>query len=482
MKDVPEHELLSAYLDGELTVAERARVEQFLADSPAARQTLEELRSVSMAVQSLPELRVGEDLSGAVLRQAERAILTGPGERQPRGGAERASPTSVQRWRALLRRVVTSRGFAWAGTAVAIALLIMLSGFPERGRERDVVRAPEPRVRAPARDAVAELRASDEAAVPEPEDARLPAAAPARPARPAPAKAAPLLEAPAAVREAPPPAPAKPLAEGEVAPEMAEAPEAPEAPRQRAAPLPPGVERLETPAVAGTLRAPERRAAAVPADQPVLLVQCDITPEAARQGAFDRVLAEQQIALHDGRADSARAEPAGRPRRAPRPADEPLDRVPQELAEAEAADVALDDTFDVVYVEATPEQVTATLDQLAQLPDQFLAVSVKPAPGMASQQALTRFNRRAVEAADVEPEEQHRLRGKAMRDADPAADAKAAAEAAGEIEAGEPYRVLFVLRVVPPDVLAEPAAAALEAAPLPAEVDAEDAAAPPPSP
>ncbi len=44
MNDLPQNELLSAYLDGELTAAEQAEIEQLLADSPAARQLVEELR------------------------------------------------------------------------------------------------------------------------------------------------------------------------------------------------------------------------------------------------------------------------------------------------------------------------------------------------------------------------------------------------------------------------------------------------------
>ena len=45
MNDVPDTELLSAYLDGELTADEQVRVEQILAASAEARQLLEELRA-----------------------------------------------------------------------------------------------------------------------------------------------------------------------------------------------------------------------------------------------------------------------------------------------------------------------------------------------------------------------------------------------------------------------------------------------------
>lgn len=43
MNNVPDTELFSAYLDGELTADEQVRVEQILAASPEARLLLEEL-------------------------------------------------------------------------------------------------------------------------------------------------------------------------------------------------------------------------------------------------------------------------------------------------------------------------------------------------------------------------------------------------------------------------------------------------------
>ena len=76
MDKVPETELLSAYLDGELTAAEQARVEQLLAANPAARHWVEEMRALSNTLQSLPQEKVGEDLGPRVLRLAERRMLT----------------------------------------------------------------------------------------------------------------------------------------------------------------------------------------------------------------------------------------------------------------------------------------------------------------------------------------------------------------------------------------------------------------------
>ena len=78
MKNVPENELFSAYLDGELTAAEQAAVEQTLNNSPAARQLLEELRALSTTLQALPPQKLGKDLGPQVLREAERRMLAGP--------------------------------------------------------------------------------------------------------------------------------------------------------------------------------------------------------------------------------------------------------------------------------------------------------------------------------------------------------------------------------------------------------------------
>jgi anti-sigma factor RsiW len=70
--DPQDEERLSAYLDGELSSDEQARVEQLLADEPAARQLLDELRAVSSTLQGLPRTRVPGDLAADVLREIER--------------------------------------------------------------------------------------------------------------------------------------------------------------------------------------------------------------------------------------------------------------------------------------------------------------------------------------------------------------------------------------------------------------------------
>ncbi|HID75697.1 MAG TPA: hypothetical protein EYP56_06835, partial [Planctomycetaceae bacterium] len=119
MRDVPENELFSAYLDGELTADEQAEMERLLATSAAARQLLDELRALSLTLQSLPVEKLPEDLSQRVLRQAERRILSEPAPVEPS-----PSPPPVPEKAPRLRRLLRPRNLVWSGVAVAVALLI----------------------------------------------------------------------------------------------------------------------------------------------------------------------------------------------------------------------------------------------------------------------------------------------------------------------------------------------------------------------
>ena len=75
MNDEAREELISAYLDGELTAEEQRRVEQLLVDSAEHRQLFEELRSLRASFKILPCYKLPEDLSQRVLRQAEEELL-----------------------------------------------------------------------------------------------------------------------------------------------------------------------------------------------------------------------------------------------------------------------------------------------------------------------------------------------------------------------------------------------------------------------
>lgn len=71
--------LLSAYVDGELTAAERAAVVARLAKDPQAQELVAALESVSVKVRSLPRSKAAGDVRAAVLKQ-----LGGPTTSLPR--------------------------------------------------------------------------------------------------------------------------------------------------------------------------------------------------------------------------------------------------------------------------------------------------------------------------------------------------------------------------------------------------------------
>ena len=142
MNDFPESELISAYLDGELTAAERTQVEQLLAANPATRQWMEDLRAVGAAIKSLPQQRLDEDLSGRVLKIAERRVLT--------GGDNLARPADAgdRRWWRQVdwRGMASKRALFWSGLAMAIAVMIRLNEPPQPAQApgRQVAVAPKP--------------------------------------------------------------------------------------------------------------------------------------------------------------------------------------------------------------------------------------------------------------------------------------------------------------------------------------------------
>lgn len=128
-----DDELLSAYLDNEVTAAERALVEERLRTDERARQVLDDLRTASEAVKSLPRPRLGRDLTAAVFNEIDRhapevdraRVLTLP----VRDGDTTHSSGSSG-----------SRGLIWASLAVAAALLLMvLRGENQAPRGREVV-------------------------------------------------------------------------------------------------------------------------------------------------------------------------------------------------------------------------------------------------------------------------------------------------------------------------------------------------------
>ncbi len=80
--DAQKLEQLSAYLDGELTAAERADVERLLAGDAEARSLLAELKQVSRLVSSVPRDAAPGNLADLVTARMERESLIGEPSRE----------------------------------------------------------------------------------------------------------------------------------------------------------------------------------------------------------------------------------------------------------------------------------------------------------------------------------------------------------------------------------------------------------------
>ncbi len=122
-------ELLSAYLDDELSPAERAAVESRLANDPTAQQMLHQLRSVSQSIQRLPLENVGADVRGRILERIDTLQLT----KQPKAAAD-VPPSSAGDVLPKITIFSSRRSWIWATLAVAAGLMIM---FLSPGEEKN---------------------------------------------------------------------------------------------------------------------------------------------------------------------------------------------------------------------------------------------------------------------------------------------------------------------------------------------------------
>jgi len=123
MNDVFSEELLSAYLDDELSADERGRVESALEENGDLRRILDDLQMVSAQLQQLPRYQVGRDLSAEVLCKIEQSEMglreMGRNERQPSAAKSWAAPASRN----------SRRNIYWALSAMAatVALVAFVS-------------------------------------------------------------------------------------------------------------------------------------------------------------------------------------------------------------------------------------------------------------------------------------------------------------------------------------------------------------------
>ncbi len=112
-----QFEQLTAYLDGELSPAERAEVEAWIARDEDARRLLGELRRTSEAVRGLPRAGAPRDFAEALMTRLEREALVGK-----LSGAEQPAATPYAWYKPLalaasLILAVTLGWFAWPHVA-----------------------------------------------------------------------------------------------------------------------------------------------------------------------------------------------------------------------------------------------------------------------------------------------------------------------------------------------------------------------------
>ena len=146
MKNQPENELLSAYLDGELTAAEQSRVERLLAGDPAAKQLLDELRTLNAAVQSLPREGLGEDLSSRIFQIAEQRKMSGD-DSTSNSEPGRPRPRLIRQFAERFKN--NPRMIVWPLVVVSVAVLLMIFNPEQRGPigggNRNIAQAPKDR-------------------------------------------------------------------------------------------------------------------------------------------------------------------------------------------------------------------------------------------------------------------------------------------------------------------------------------------------
>ncbi len=136
-------ELVSAYLDGELTADEQAQIEERMAASPEFRQTVEELRGLRMSFEALPQHRLPADFAERVLRRAEQEVLIGTSDAAAATPAPVTLPARPAADDRLPNRRSGFRPFVWTMVAAAAALLILITNRQPNVREVPIAKSPE---------------------------------------------------------------------------------------------------------------------------------------------------------------------------------------------------------------------------------------------------------------------------------------------------------------------------------------------------
>lgn len=492
MTAIPDDELLSAYLDGELTADDSARVERLLAERPESRQLLEDLRLVRESLQTLPRRRLDDDFSQHVLRQAEREVLhSGPdadpvAERTGQGNllavgdaaardeltdgektSSAASPSQAFDWQRMRRPA------AWAALALAAGLLIMfLSPQDKRAGQRQVAHHAAERGEAGQRPAAKDQSGREE----RPEMQAAPAgdlSSVSGKSRSAGGEDQPAGET-AELRKR---SLDEKAARDERAVESpATAPSGPQSARfaRRA------TREKDSPADATTLGikggepATLGLAETAPAiDDQTLIVWCEVAPDGDYRDNFDKLLAAQQIEwqdtdgdvtvgddkeISDGAVSSLQrstrrrqssvyfAESANKSAGvdAQRLVDTLQRRAEQESESVDRQpplDALREPATELVLVEASEPQIKAMLAGLDKRPNTYPAVRVEPAAGEPRQQSLKQFERGAVAPSGraTRPRREAKQSAEEFR-APEELDESAKSELGGALRAGAEYK------------------------------------------
>lgn len=379
MYDSDHAELISAYVDGQLDAAERAEAERLLAEQPALRQLRDDLIALREKLQSLPQLKLPADFSANVLQQAERAVLKGSGGNLgraarddgpatlPLAAPQRTEEIAAAPWRRFLRPA------AWAMTAVAAAVVIsVMTHEPEHStvttvalgkneRRDDAMRSERPNVM---------TKGGDDGAIGRRAECRVESA---DERKDAPSQQAISRDADLAKEE--------PHSEvDQPAPAASESSPALGARRMRVP-----TEALPSKSAAGLSDS------VVDEGGDLLVVQCDVTAEAVEKNQLAAALSSQQIDfLANGEAEALAANKKSDAERAQAGFDKAAG------AAAALAEEAGPSPVQLVYVEATPQQLHAALNELAQQPTQFVNINVLPPSTVAEEPEWTAYSRQNV--------------------------------------------------------------------------------------
>ncbi|HVA51818.1 MAG TPA: zf-HC2 domain-containing protein [Pirellulales bacterium] len=478
MSDLAHDELLSAYLDGELTADERARVERMLAEQPESRQLLDELRAMKTSLERMPRTRLGHDFADQVLRQAEKELLTTGGAEAADGDGESKVELSERderrggfTWQRMRRPLI------WASLTLAAGLAIMFLDR-DRAARRQVALAPG---------AAGERDGGEIGA---------PAGAPAAEAPEHPLGRTQQAEEKSDHdrRSEPSASPNELGLDGaSAAKNDASGLRAPQAARPRGPNAAPRDEPLTEPAK----DAPERmsvahdkmssdagaaeRLSSIAGDQ-TLVVWCYVTPGADYDNSFRKLLAQQNIkwgeetpvaepdSLARESLDDQVAETDDRSKQSAEPSarssEAEVERLGTALRKRAAqqgkllqtdADAALrDPNTELVLVEASEPQIEAVLEALDRDSDRVVAVDVEPAPDLPRQQQYFRYARGLAEVNELQQRQAGAFRAKvpakketAAKAAESLPESKAAADAKQSALPGLARR-LVVRPLVPP--------------------------------